>query len=140
MLLDDCRLMQQELTDCALIDARLAELYQEKEVIAELIRKCIEQNSQSAQSQEEYLSRYNTLVKRYEAAKTKAGALEQKRADRMARADAMDGFIFELAERDEVLTEFDDKLWIATIEKATAYHDGGLVFTFNNGMKIEGRK
>lgn len=76
----------------------------------------------------------------YEAAKTKAGALEQKRADRMARADAMDGFIFELAERDEVLTEFDDKLWIATIEKATAYHDGGLVFTFNNGMKIEGRK
>ncbi len=50
----------------------------------------------------------------------------------------MGGFMFELAERDETLTEFDDKLWTATIEKATAYHDGRLVFTFKNGLDIEG--
>lgn len=45
--------------------------------------------------------------------------------------------MFELAKRDTAVTEYDDKLWIATIEKVTAYHDGRLVFTFNNGLDIE---
>lgn len=110
MLLDDCRLMQTELTDCTAIDAELSELYQEMDVVAELTRKSVEQNSQSAQSQEEYIARYNTLVKRYDAAKTKTEALQRKRADRVAQVDAMGGFMFELSERDEALTEFDDKL------------------------------
>lgn len=56
----------------------------------------------------------------------------------MAQADAMGGFMFELSERDEALMEFDDKLWIATVEKATAHHDGRLVFTFKNSLEIEG--
>ncbi len=137
-LLDDCRLMQTELTDPSIIEAKLSELYQEMDVVTELTRKCVEQNSQSAQSQEEYIARYNAIVKRYDAAKTKAEALQRKRADRMAQADAMGGFMFELSERDNALTEFDDRLWIATIEKATAYHDGRLVFTFKNGLDIEG--
>lgn len=137
-LLDDCRLMQTELTDCSAIDAELSELYQEMDVVSELTKKSVEQNSQSAQSQEEYIARYNTLVKRYDAAKTKTEALQRKRTDRMAQADAMGGFMFELSEQDEVLTEFDDKLWLATIEKATAYHDGRLVFTFKNSLDIGG--
>lgn len=130
--------MQTELTDCSVIDAELSELYQEMDVVAELTRKYVEQNSQSAQSQEEYIVRYNTLVKRYDAAKTKTEALQRKRADRMAQADAMGGFMFELSERDEALTEFDDKLWIATIDQVAAYHDGRLVFTFKNSLEVEG--
>ena len=137
-LLDDCRLMQTELTDCSGIDSEISELYQEMDVVTELTRKCIEQNSQSAQSQEEYIARHKALVKRYDAVKTKAEALERKRADRMAQADAMGGFMFELSERDEALQEFDDKLWIATVEKATAFNDGRLVFTFKNSLDIEG--
>jgi len=58
-LLDDCRLMQTELTDCSTIDEELSELYQEMDVVEELTRKCVEQNSQSTQSQEEYIARYN---------------------------------------------------------------------------------
>ena len=137
-LLDDCRLMQLELTDSSAIDEKLSELYQELDVVAELTRKCVEQNSQSAQSQGDYIARYNAIVKKYDAAKTKAEALQRKRADRMAQADAMGGFMFELSERDEALTEFNDRLWISTIEKATAYHDGRLVFTFKNSLEIEG--
>lgn len=137
MLTDDCRLMQTELTDCSAIDAELSELYQEMDVVAELTRKCVEQNSQSTQSQEEYITRYKALVKRYDAAKTKAEALQRKRTDRMAQADAMGGFMFELSERDEALTEFDDKLWTAVIGKVTAYQDGQLVIRFKNGTEVE---
>ena len=136
-LLDDCRLMQTVLTDFSAINVEISELYQEMDVVAELIRKSVEQNSQSAQRQEEYIARYNTLAKRYDVAKTKAEALQRKRAERMAQADAMGGFMFELSERDNPLAEFDDKLWIATVEKATAFHDGRLVFTFKNGLDME---
>ncbi len=137
-LLDDCRLMQAELTDCSVIDVKLTELNQEMDVVAELIRKSIEPDARRLHCQEEYPARCNALVNRYEIVKAKADALERKRADTMAQANAMDGFMLELSERDEALTVFDDKLWIATIEKATAYHDGRLVFTFKNGLEVAG--
>ena len=46
--------------------------------------------------------------------------------------------MFELSEYTEAVTEFDEGLWLAVIEKATAYHDGRLVFTFQKGTEIEG--
>ena len=46
--------------------------------------------------------------------------------------------MFELSEYTEAITEFNEGLWLAVIEKATAYHDGRLVFTFQNGAEIEG--
>ena len=45
--------------------------------------------------------------------------------------------MFALHEREVGVTEFDNALWLAVAEKATAYHDGRLVFTFQNGMEIE---
>ena len=46
--------------------------------------------------------------------------------------------MFALSERDCELTEFDEGLWLSVVERATAYHDGRLVFTFQNGTEIEG--
>lgn len=44
--------------------------------------------------------------------------------------------MFELHERDGVITEFNDQLWIWAVEKATAHSDGRLAFTFFNGQEI----
>ena len=46
--------------------------------------------------------------------------------------------MFELSERGDAITEFDEWLWLAVVEKATAYHDGRLVFTFQNGLELDG--
>ncbi len=51
-LLEDCRLMQNHLTDCSAIDAELEELRQEIDVVTELTQRCIQENARSAQSQE----------------------------------------------------------------------------------------
>ena len=45
-------------------------------------------------------------------------------------------FMFELAERDEPITEFDDRLWLAVIDTVTAHADGRLVFKFQNGTEV----
>ena len=137
-LLEDCRVMQSHLTDCSALDAELDELLQEIEVVTELTQRCIQENARSAQSQEEYTERYNGYVARYDAAKAKLDALQKEKAQRLAQADSIGGFMFELSEYTEAVTEFDEGLWLAVIGKATAYHDGRLVFTFQNGTEIEG--
>ena len=136
-LLEDCRIMQNHLTNCSAIDAELDELLREIAVVTELTQRCIQENAQSAQSQEEYAERYNGYVARYDAAKAKLDALQKEKAQRLAKADAIGGFMFELSEYTEAITEFNEGLWLAVVEKATAYHDGRLVFTFQNGTEIE---
>ena len=64
-ILEDCRLMQSTLTDCAGIDKNIAELEQEMEVISELIKNGIAENAQTALRQNEYNVRYNELVQQY---------------------------------------------------------------------------
>ena len=91
-----------------------------------------------AQSQEEYTERYNSYVARYDAAKAKLDALQQKKDQRLVEAEAIGGFMFAVHEREAGVTEFDNALWLTVVQKATAYHDGRLVFTFQNGMEIEG--
>ena len=125
-LIEDCRLIQRALTDCKEIDA-----------VTELTRRCIENNSKSAQDQEDYAERYNGLVERYDAAKKKAEALQAKKTKRQSKAESIGVFISELQKREGTITEFDERLWLATVEKATVYSDGRLIFLFKNGMEVE---
>ena len=137
-LLENCEQVRAMYTDCSAIDAELAELLREIDVIAELTRKCIEENAASVQDQDEYLARYNGYVERYDAAKEKIEALEQERTLRLARADAFETFIRTVRDMDTVPAEFDDKLWQKTIDTVTVRNGGALVFKFRNGMEIEG--
>lgn len=130
--------MQDHLTNCAAIDAELDELLREIAVVMELTQRCIQENARSAQSQEEYTERYNGYVARYGKAKARVDALQEQKKQRQAKADIIGGFMFALHELEDGVTEFDNTLWLAVVRKATAYYDGRLVFTFQNGMEIEG--
>ena len=134
-LIEDCRLMQTELTDCGDIDRETRELLQELEIVMELIQRCVDENSRVAQDQEEYLARYNGLVGRYEKTQARIKELERERTERIAKADAIGGFMFRLRELDQPLEHFDERLWLDTIESVTVYRDG-LVFKFWNGSEV----
>ena len=137
-LIDNCRLIQKTLTDCTTLDAQIAELIEEIEVITELTKRCIAENSSNAQSQEEYNKKYNGYVERYEKTKAKVERLQGQREERIAKADGIGAFMFRLYELDEPPTEFDDQLWMQTIDKVIVHDDGRLVFIFKNGTEIEG--
>ena len=113
-----------------------SDLRAELEVVAELTRKCIVENSSNALNQEEYLARYTALEQRYEGAKSRLETMLTRKAEREAKADQIGAFMFELAERDEPITEFDDRLWLAVIDTVTAHADGRLVFKFQNGTEV----
>ena len=137
-LIDNCRLIQKTLTDCTTLDAQIAELIEEIEVITELTKRCIAENSSSAQNQEEYTKKYNGYVERYEKAKAKVEKLQEQKEARILKADSIGVFMFRLYELDEPSTEFDDHLWMQTIDKVMVHDDGRLVFIFKNGTEIEG--
>ncbi len=58
----DCELMQRTLTDSKDIDAEIARVGEECEFVAELVKSIVKENSSTAQSQEEYLKKYSSLL------------------------------------------------------------------------------
>ena len=101
----------------------------------ELIQRCVDENSRVAQDQDEYLARYNGLVERYENAQARLKALEKDRTERMAKADAIGGFMFRLREMDQPLEHFDERLWLEVIDCVMVQRDE-IIFRFQNGSEI----
>ena len=94
----------------------MSELLRELEVVTELIKKCIAENSSSAQDQEKYTERYNSYVDRYDKAKSRYDELEQQKENKLSKRKAIDRFISDLSKRDELLTEFDNCLWLTVVD------------------------
>ncbi len=135
-VLDDCRIMQTALTDCSAIDSELESLVGELEIVAELTKRCIEENSRNAQDQAEYAARYNGLVERYEKAKERMDTLQTQRAERQDEADAIGAFMFTLCEMETAAQEFDPKLWLVSVDRAMVHSDGTMTFRFTSGVEI----
>lgn len=133
-----CKLTRDVLTDTKEIDREMPELLRELEVVTELIKKCIAENSSSAQDQEKYTERYNNYVDRYEKAKSRYDEIEHQKENKLSKRKALDRFISELSKRDELLTEFDNCLWLTVADKVMVRNDGTLVFKFNDGTEIKG--
>ena len=134
-ILEDCRLMQTTLTDCTGIDAEIESLLEEIDVVTELTKRCIAENSQTAQNQEVYATRYNGVVERYEKAKAQLEQLCATKAEREAQADAIGAFMFEVQELDTI-TDFDKKLWLTLIDTVTVHADGRMTFKFQGGKTL----
>lgn len=133
-----CKTAKQALTDTTSIDAEMADLFREIEVISELTRKCIEKNSAVAQDQKEFNLRYNGYVEKYEALKERYDRLAAERERKTEKAKAIDRFIHTVESRDGLLTEFDPHLWLTTVEKVTITADGKMLFHFFDGTEIYG--
>ena len=134
-ILEDCRLMQSALTNYTGVDEEIQSLLEEIDVVTELTKRCIAENSQTAQNQAEYKVRYNGFVARYEKAKTRVAELRSIKNVRQAQADAIGTFMFKVQELD-TLSEFDEKLWLTVIDTVTVYADGRMTLKFQGETEI----
>ena len=133
-LIDECRKMQQELTDSSEIDREKGQLLQELEVVAELTKRCLAESS--TLKPEETVSRANGLSDRFSGLQDRIAALDRKKSERLAKADAIGGFMFRLKELDQPLEHFDDRLWLEVIDCVVVNRDGTLDFRFQDGTEI----
>ena len=75
------------------------------------------------------MDRFNTVESRLKEVKTII-------VDKQARRDEVEYFI-ETLEKQEMLVEFDKKVWISMVDYLTIYNDVKIEFTFLDGSKSE---
>ncbi len=101
-----------------------------------MIDACVRENAATAQDQGQYKRRYDDLISRFESLQAKQSALQNERAERERKAGAMDTFLFELTELDELDMEFSPQRWNAIVDHVTVHHDGRIIFSFQNGSEV----
>jgi len=136
-LIEDCRFAQSTLCDTAEIDSELTELKNEIEVVSQLSRKAIYENARTAVNQAEWNERNDSYQQRHRLATERVNELEYEKRERLGKAKIIEGFIRDIEKRPLAVTEFDDKLWLAVIDRVTVKSDGALVFRFRTGAEVE---
>ena len=139
-LIEDCRLAQRVLCDTTEIDAELTKLYEEMDVVKELSRKAIFDNARNAMNQAEWSQRHDGYVERSRQITERINELEIVRSERLVKSKIIDKFIRDIEKRPLVITEFDDQLWVAVIDRVVVDGDGAMTFGFKNGVEIKTEK
>lgn len=133
----NCHLAIEALCDCSAIDAELAEKSGEVEILTEMTRKHIEENASLARDQTGYQERYNDLLSRYNAATERIAELTEIIEKRKSQKTVLTAFAEAMERQSQVIEEFGEELWLATVEKATVFSDSRIVFTFINSTETE---
>ena len=129
-------LVRQTLCDTANLEREKAALGQELAVLVEMTQNCVAENARIAQDQGEYQKRYNGLVERYEAARTRFDDVTEAIAQRSAKSERLAGFIKTLRAQENPAAEFDERLWGAMVDYVTVGVDGGVTVVFRDGTEI----
>ena len=136
----NAEMVRQTLCDTTELEQEKAALGQELAVLVEMTQNCIAENARIAQDQDqgEYQKRYNSLVERYETAKSRFDEVTEAIAERSAKSERLAGFIKTLRAQTEPVAEFDEQLWGCMVDYVTVGADGGMTVIFRDGtgMKV----
>ncbi len=131
-LLENCRLAQKTLCDCAALDQEIENLRREQQATAELARQAIHENARSAvhgTGGDGCLQRYTDITERLTG-------LEAKREKLKEKSRVLGKFIRDIQNQPLVLEEFDEMLWTAIVDHVTVLVDRQLRFFFKDGSDI----
>lgn len=132
-IIENCLLLSENFTVSD--DTAIEAVTQEMDVVAELTRNLIQQNSVKPMKQELYKSEYEKLVQRYESLKTKRDALVSKKEARENKLKFILHYTETLCGQDAI-TEFSEDLWLKAVDHVTICRDGRMVFLFKDGSEI----
>jgi DNA invertase Pin-like site-specific DNA recombinase len=135
-ILEGLRDIVAKLTDTAELDRENEKLREEIEVVTELLRKCVEENANTALNQDEYNKKYAALADRFEKAKTALREIEDKKLERAAKREMVTAFMRELERRNGLIAEFDEGLWNAVVERAVVESVFQITFRFKDGTEL----
>ncbi len=86
--------------------------------------------------QEKYEKRYEGLVSRYEKAKDRLEKVEEQCQGRHVKQKKLEIFISVLLKKDMIISEFDEALWHAVIDKVIVRNEDDVKFIFKDETVI----
>lgn len=135
-IIEDTKKIIKLLEDTTTLEAEITSLRNDIDVISELVRKMVRENSLKAQEQVEYNKRYSELVDRYNKAKKELDTKINTKATKQNQATNMKAFISELENKPDNMLNWDDDIWVLMIDKATIHRDKTISFTFKERRTI----
>ena len=135
-IISDCECLISELQDTSLIDDKEIKLKSEQNVLYNSMKELIEENSKSKIDQTEYNKHYENLKEQYEKNNEKLNKLENTRLEWKVKKQKTVDLLNEIKMQDKLISEFDESLWYALVEKVIVNHDGNMKFEFENGEQI----
>lgn len=97
----------------------------------------VQENMRKTQFQEEYIKKYEELLKRYEKANFEYIKLKDEKAHKISLSQKLNSFIEELKKMPIAIDHFDDTTFKFMVEKVIVYKDKELTFKFRNGKEIQ---
>ena len=135
-LIASCRLAQKALCDFTALDAEIAALDQEIEVLIALVRGVILTAAGASSTKEGVPSQIGPYVRKHDDAIKRKKELEGLRLEKQNRKTLLDSFIRNIEASEECLGAFDERLWAAVTDRVTVMQNGALVFRFKDGTDI----
>ena len=114
------------------LDSKISKLQKESEIIVELMKNLIYENSRKMMNQDEYNEKYNSYTEKYEKIKSELSKLEDKKQDLKIRRDKIKIFIEDLKSNDKLIDEFDERLWYTLVQKVIVNTDKEIEVKFKN--------
>lgn len=135
-VISNIRLLKTSLSDTSALEKMRSELNIELNWLTEKVQELIAENARAVKNQDEYSEKYNALVNRYETDKGKYDQTCEEIQKRKVRGRQMDSFISEFQGQD-LITEFDEKLWGSLVDFITVYAKDDIRVTFKDGTEIK---
>ncbi|MEG0166915.1 MAG: recombinase family protein [Ruthenibacterium sp.] len=135
-ILDSCQAAVRFLSNTDPLERELRSLEAERDVAVELLRKCIDENAHDEIGEDEYETKYAALTEKYEIPKRKCEGVKEKILQRKLKANRIETF-FKTLETSDLITEFDEGLWNATVDIMTVYSRQNIVLKLKDGTEIE---
>lgn len=135
-VISNCRDMIKILDNSSELENEIEHLKIRSNEIIILVQNLIDRNSTEPMSQEEYQAKYDEYDKEYAEIINKVNELEDEIRNKKAQAKNLNAFIADLANRPNVLSEWDEDVWNYLVEKATVHEDKTITFLFRNGQEI----
>jgi predicted nuclease with TOPRIM domain len=124
------------LTDTSVLDKETEKLQSESDILRGLIKKCVDENATIALEQTEYQRQYFALVNRHEEVQNRLEGLSSQIDIRRANRENIENFIKILQCNGDLLINFDEELWFATVESLIVHNEREFIFTFKDGTKL----
>ena len=131
-VIKDCENTVLNLVNTEDIDSKISKLQEESEIIVELMKNLIYENSRKVMNQDEYNKKYNSYTEKYEKIKSELSKLEDKKQNLKVRREKISLFMDNLRKTGAIISEFDETLWHTMVENVIIYEDGKMEFRFIN--------
>ena len=108
---------------------------EQKEAESELHR-CIHENASSLQNQDEYSRKYSALCQRLETLNKNVGAVSDEILEQVARRENIRKILEALRSANELITEFDERLWSTMVDSVVVHSNTKIAIHFRDGTVI----